>query len=364
MTSGTQTIVLPVNELNPAVDVLQAQGFRLNRIFPADAPATADLSLDDVHIRLTIGVGDTSGVDVDTLDLEQLRRFASGTESAASPIKIIDAEQPTLMIPDGVQSLVVSRFDESGGFATGRVGMGYRDLIPDRYGGRFIASHIRINDGGELSDYVHHHSIRFQLIFCRAGWVKVVYEDQGPPFILEPGDCVLQPPGIRHRVLESSPGLEVVEVGCPAVHDTFVDHEITLPTGLTKPDRLFGGQLFVHHIASEAEWMSGPWDGFEYQDTGIGAATNTVAGVRVLRPAAESTDDTVQTKPMTHNGEFMFRFVLSGSIQIDLEGEPSRCVLNGGDSIAIPAGMAYSLMSDDPDTRVLEVSTPEWPEIV
>ena len=75
--------------------------------------------------------------------------------------------------------------------------MYYRDLIPGRYGGRFIASHIRIPAGGPVPDYVHHHSVEFQLIFCVNGWVRVAYEDQGEPMVLNPGDCFLQPPHIR-----------------------------------------------------------------------------------------------------------------------------------------------------------------------
>jgi hypothetical protein len=62
--------------------------------------------------------------------------------------------------------------------------MHYRDLLPSRQGGRFIASHIRIPDGGPVADDVHHHDVRFQLIHCVAGWVRLVYEDQGEPFVL------------------------------------------------------------------------------------------------------------------------------------------------------------------------------------
>ena len=90
--------------------------------------------------------------------------------------------------------------------------MRYRDLVPDRQGGRFIASHIRIDAAGEVPDYVHYHRVHFQFLYCRRGRVRVVYEDQGPPFDFVAGDCILQPPGIRHRVLECSAGLEVVEV--------------------------------------------------------------------------------------------------------------------------------------------------------
>jgi quercetin dioxygenase-like cupin family protein len=108
--------------------------------------------------------------------------------------------------------------------STGRAGMEYRDLIPDRLGGRVVASHIRITRGGEVPDYVHYHKIQFQMIYCKSGWVRVVYEDQGPAFVLEAGDCVLQPPEIRHRVLESSASAEVIEVSSPAEHETWVEH--------------------------------------------------------------------------------------------------------------------------------------------
>lgn len=75
--------------------------------------------------------------------------------------------------------------------------------------------------------------------YCRSGWVRVVYEDQGESFVMHAGDCVLQPPEIRHRVIESSDDLEVIEVSVPAEHETFAEHEITLPNKTFKPDRIF-----------------------------------------------------------------------------------------------------------------------------
>ena len=163
--------------------------------------------------------------------------------------------------------------------------MNYRDLIPGRQGGRFIASHIQIPDGGPVADHVHYHDIRFQMIYVYKGWVNLVYEDQGQTFVLHAGDCVLQPPRIRHRVLESSPGLEVIEVACPAVHDTYIDHNITLPTEEELPDRNYQGQRFVKYIKTEEKDKWQPWrlTGFEFQDTGIGAATEELAGVKIIR---------------------------------------------------------------------------------
>ena len=95
---------------------------------------------------------------------------------------------------------------------------------------------------------------------------------------------MLQPPEIRHRVLEASPGLEVIEIGCPAVHETFADHNMSLPTPHLLPERDFDGQRFVRHIAATADGE--PWrlDGFQARDIGIGAATDGLAGARVVRP--------------------------------------------------------------------------------
>jgi quercetin dioxygenase-like cupin family protein len=187
----------------------------------------------------------------------------------------------TIALPAGDQAFVLSRMGDDWGL--GRAGMQYRDLIPGRQGGRFIASHIRIPFGGPVSDYVHFHRIRFQMIYCKAGWARLVYEDQGEPFVLSAGDCVLQPPQIRHRVLEASNGLEVIEVGCPALHETVADHAMTLPTPHVLPERNFAGQRFVRHVAAEASWLQWRREGFEMRDAGIAAATNALAGVRVVR---------------------------------------------------------------------------------
>jgi quercetin dioxygenase-like cupin family protein len=230
--------------------------------------------------------------------------------------------------------------------------MQYRDLIPSRLGGRFVASHMRIPAGGAVPDYVHYHKLRFQMIYCRMGWVRVVYEDQGPPFVLEAGDCVLQPPEIRHRVLESSPGLEVIEVGCPAIHETWVDYELELPTSQVLPERLFGAQRFVRHRASGAQWTT--WHGCEARDTGIAAATNGLAGARVVR-ATEATTALLDG----HAGELLFLFVLQGELAFASQAAGNQR-LQAGDSCVVPAGLAYALRTNA-GLEWLEVSLPAEP---
>src|SRR5262245_41389062 len=220
---------------------------------------------------------------------------------------------PDISVNSPDSGFVISRLNAmNDAWYVGRAGMQYRDLIPGRLGGQFIASHIRILDGGETQDYVHYHKALFQMIYCKAGWVRVVYEDQGPPFTLEAGDCVLQPPEIRHRVLESSPGLEVIEVACPAEYETLADHDLQLPTREVLPDRLFGGQRFVRHRAREASWAPSRIDGFVARDTGIAAATNGLAAARVVK-----SDSEITAMAKGHTGAFLFLFILHGEIGMD-----------------------------------------------
>ena len=229
--------------------------------------------------------------------------------------------------------------------------MMYRDLIPNRQGGRFIASHIQIPRGGPVSDYVHYHKVRFQMIFCYKGWVKVAYEDQGDPILMKAGDCFLQPPEIRHRVLESSDGLEVVEVGCPAEHETHGDLVMTLPTGKIAPERTFGGQLFRYHDSANGPWT--PWrhEGFESQDIGINDATQGVAGAHVVRSVGGN-----ETPVIVHEEEFLFVFVLNGKLSFSIDSETQE--LEPGDSIVIPRDTRYALTNCSDDLSFLEVTLP------
>ena len=262
---------------------------------------------------------------------------------------------PDISVNSSDREFVISRLNATNGaWYVGRASMQYRDLIPGRLGGRFIASHIRIPDGGETQDYVHYHKALFQMIYCKTGWARLVYEDQGQPFALEAGDCVLQPPEIRHRVLESSAGLEVVEVACPAEYETRADHELQLPTREVVPERLFGGQRFALHRACDAGWS--PWrlDGFEARDTGIAAATNGLAAARVVKSNSEIT-----SMAKGHAGALLFLFILKGELGID-GGAQGNYQLQVGDSCVIPASVDYTLRAGA-GLEMLEVNLPAEP---
>ena len=222
----------------------------------------------------------------------------------------------------------------------------YRDLIPGRLGGRYIASHILIPQGGAVGDWVHFHRLALQMIYVRRGWVRVVYEDQGDPFLMHEGDLVLQPPEIRHRVLEGSGGLEVIEISAPALHPTFAEHQLQLPNS-TNPRRIFSGQRFLHHVAAETPWT--PFGGAEAQETTMRAATAGLADVRTIRPNGATT---IEFAP--HEGELVFGFILDGSAMLEFQRKQE---LHAANSFVIPPGERWRLNALTPDFRFLNVTT-------
>jgi mannose-6-phosphate isomerase-like protein (cupin superfamily) len=168
------------------------------------------------------------------------------------------------------------------------------------------------------------------------------------------GDCVLQPPGIRHRVLACSDGFEVIEVACPAEHVTIVDHELSLPSAL-RLDRRFAGQRFHRHTASAAAFADavGP---FAVRDTGIGQASGGAIGVRVLTSAAGFA--AAQLAPAASirlwyvaRGAVTFAGPTIGGPAIDGE---SACA---GDLCVLPPATAFSMRAATP-VEVLEFELP------
>ncbi len=347
-------VLMGCETLEPSLTFfVQTLGFRIDAIFPADDPATAMLSGHGLHIRLVRGAA--RGVQTLVLLCDDPAVAAGGATQFDAPngvrIELV-AANPALKLPPTRQAQVLTRAATQAQWGVGRAGMRYRDLLPDRHGGAFIASHIRILEGGPVPDYVHFHKIRFQTIFCRKGWVRVVYEGQGEPFVMHAGDCVLQPPEIRHRVLESSAGAEVVELGAPAQHITMADHTMALPTPDRYPNRDFSGQRFVRHVAAQAHWSPWRMDGFEMRDTGIAAATDGLAGVRVLRPIAGHN----ATARQQHATEFCFYFVLNGQLTVEVDGKAHA--LASDDSITVTDTTTYRFSVCSTDLELLEVTLP------
>lgn len=323
---------------------------RLDMIYPADNPTVAVFSGHGLRLRLTENADAAGRLRILTDD----RAFAQGARTLTAPGgTMVDVHplNPPLELPATTHAFVVRRLADQAPWVIGRAGMHYRDLIPDRLGGSIIASHIRIPDGGPVPDMVHFHRVGFQLIFCYRGWVDVVYEDQGPPIRLTAGDCFIQPPEIRHRVLEASDGIEVIEIGVPAEHITEIDHDMVLPTPHLRPDREWQGQKFVFNQSEGADWRPARLQGFVSRDTTIATNTKDVAGVNVLRRG--------QGDPVwaTHDADIHFSFVMAGHMTLQGDGKDPY-VLSPGDAFVIPPGMATRYADPSDDLELLEVSLP------
>ncbi|WP_121063104.1 cupin domain-containing protein [Chachezhania antarctica] len=346
-------IRLPTTELRDDIPFFtKVLGMRMDMIYPADDPGVAVFSGHGLRLRIDRDAKESAGtIRILTDDPDG---FAEGARTLTAPngtrIEIED-RNPPLILPTTLHSFVVRRLADQAPWIVGRAGMHYRDLIPDRLGGSIIASHIRIPDGGPVPDMVHFHKVGFQLIFCVRGWVDVLYEDQGGLRRLTPGDCFIQPPEIRHRVVEASDNVEVIEIGVPAEHVTEIDHDMDLPTAQLRPDREWQGQKFVHNLAQGADWQPFRLPGFQCRDTTIAANTGNVAGVQVVRPGNGA------PAWARHDADILFTFVMAGGVTLHGEGrDPYR--LEKGDAFVIPPGMATRLADATADLELLEVALP------
>lgn len=100
----------------------------------------------------------------------------------------------------------------------------YRDLgIQSGTNGNYLAHVIRAN-GDEEQDQIHEwhiHECEFQMVYILKGWATFEYEGVGVR-TLHQGDCVNQVPMIRHREIECSDDLEILEIVSPANFKTTI----------------------------------------------------------------------------------------------------------------------------------------------
>lgn len=326
-------------------------GFGLDMIYPADNPQVAVFSGHGLRVRMQQNEGPALG-EIGIL-ADDPEKIANGARELTSPggIRVhIDELNPPLVLPETEHAFVVRRLADQAPWVIGRAGMEYRDLVPSRLGGAMIASHIRVPDG-PVPDMVHFHKVGFQLIFCVRGWVDVLYEDQGGARRLHAGDCFIQPPEIRHKVLHAADGIEVVEIGVPAEHITEIDHEMELPTAELRPEREWEGQKFVHSLAVDGVFEPFRIPGLEARDTTINKNTKGVASVQVARPTEG------ETPWVRHRGDILFNFVMAGSMTLEGEGK-DPFTLSPGDAFVIPPNMATRYQDMSKDLELLEVSLP------
>lgn len=321
-------VVIPCSDVAAEVDHFVALGWRVVDVFPADDPRFVTLDGHGVRLQVRRGEGATPRLVV-------AQGFETSSPSPSGVLIDTAADIPSAVQLVSTASITTGREP----WHVGRAGMHYRDLVPDRQGGAIIASHIRIPIGGPVPDYPHFHEVVFQLIFCHKGWVRLAYESQGEPFVLHAGECVIQPPTIRHRVLESSDDLHVVELGFPAEHPTIADHDFDFESFPVDPDREWDGQRFVRYTNATKTWATiAP--GVEESDTGIADATKARADVREVT----MTTGGLHTLDETPERTFTMVFVLAGEVVTELDGASHR--LGEGSTVVVPVGTAATFSAE------------------
>ncbi len=93
----------------------------------------------------------------------------------------------------------------------------YRDLGIAAASGGLCQAHV-IRFASPTTDEVrkrHSHEPELQLIYVLRGWVKNEFEGEGIQ-MMSAGSCWLQPPGIKHTVLDYSADVELLEIIVPA----------------------------------------------------------------------------------------------------------------------------------------------------
>ena len=98
----------------------------------------------------------------------------------------------------------------------------YRDLGMAKATGGMVQAHVirfvppcRPEEVSKL----HYHDVEFQMIYVLKGWIKTELEGQGV-HVMRPGSAWLQPPKIKHKVLDYSDDAEVLEIVLPADFET------------------------------------------------------------------------------------------------------------------------------------------------
>jgi hypothetical protein len=92
--------------------------------------------------------------------------------------------------------------------------------------------------------------------------------------------------------------------------------------------------------------------------TGIAAATNGIATVRVARPRGAPAK-----RRYRHDADFLFTFVLSGSLSLDVDRLGARAVA-AGTSFVLPPADSYAFDDCSSDLELLEVALPALFETV
>lgn len=125
-------------------------------------------------------------------------------------------------LPQTAQSFAFNHLEESSFVAGLRTYAQYRDLgFKEATSGLAQAHVIRFVPPcrPEEVSKLHFHDVAFQMIYVLKGSITSEFEGHGV-HRFKAGSCWIQPPGIKHKVLDYSDDCEVLEVVLPADFDT------------------------------------------------------------------------------------------------------------------------------------------------
>jgi Cupin domain len=98
----------------------------------------------------------------------------------------------------------------------------YRDLGTSKATGGMVQAHVIRFVPPCLPEEVsklHFHDVEFQMVYVLKGWIKTELEGQGA-VTMQTGSAWIQPPRIKHKVLDYSDDCEVLEIVLPADFET------------------------------------------------------------------------------------------------------------------------------------------------
>jgi hypothetical protein len=94
----------------------------------------------------------------------------------------------------------------------------YRDLGMSKATGGMVQAHVIRFVPPCLPEEVsklHFHAVEFQMVYVLKGWIKTEFDGQGA-VTMQTGSAWIQPPRIKHKVLDYSDDCEVLEIVLPA----------------------------------------------------------------------------------------------------------------------------------------------------
>src|SRR3954466_9277365 len=144
-------VVVPCSDLQRTLDFfVERLGFRVDLIFPADSPSSAVISGHGIALRLQASKAALPVLRL-LCDFSSLPNGTPRELVAPNGMKIELVERnPPIEVPEGRQEFVINRRGGPDAWGAGRAAMNYRDVIPSRMGGRFVASHMKIPAGGAV----------------------------------------------------------------------------------------------------------------------------------------------------------------------------------------------------------------------